>query len=335
MVKGRECLEMAKVMKQLVLITLCFVICTLTAFAQTGEPQVNRDPNKVKFVTSDIGNFWRAYDLAAKEADRAKKVAIFQSEYLDKGSVGLQDFVRLRIKSAEDLLKSLEKLPRFYASVRSSTLRVAEMERNIRRSFRKFKDLYSDAVFPDVYFLIGVSNTGGTTSKNGLLIGTEMYGLTPRTPREELPEWLKAVLAPVEKLPAIVAHESCHFNQKYREPGTLLGKAIQEGSCDFIAEKVAGDTINPTQKVYGNRHEAELWREFQTEMSGTSYKNWMYNASTVKDKPTDLGYYIGYRISESYYLNAKDKRRAIRDILEIKDFRVFLEKSRYGGNVAR
>ena len=38
------------------------------------------DPATVKFVTSDIDNFWRAYDLAAKETDKAKRVAIFQTE---------------------------------------------------------------------------------------------------------------------------------------------------------------------------------------------------------------------------------------------------------------
>lgn len=322
-------MKVEKLMKQLIITALYFIICATAAFAQASEPRVNRDPNKVKFVTSDIDNFWRAYDLAAKETDRAKKIAVYKSEYLDKGSAGLKDFVFLRIKSAEDLLKAIERLPRYYASIRPSTLRVADMEKRMRKSFHNFKKLYADAVFPDVYFLIGVSNTGGTASKNGLLIGMEMYGLTPKAPREELPDWMRAVLAPVEKLPAIVAHESCHFNQKYRGLGTLLSKAIQEGSCDFIGEKIAGDTINQAQKIYGDKHEAELWREFQTEMNGTSVKNWMYNGLTAKDRPTDLGYYIGYKISESHYKNSKDKHQAIRDILEIKDFPAFLEQSRY------
>ena len=307
-----------------------FGVCASAAFALGEGPQVNRDPDRVRFITSDMDNFWRAYDLAAKEADRARKVAIYQSEYLDKGSAGLQDFIRLRIKSAEDLLKSIERLPRYYASVRPSTLRVAEMEKKFRQSFRKFKEIYPDAIFPDVYFLIGIANTGGTTSKSGLLIGVEMYGSTAETPRDELPDWMKAVLSPLDKLPAIVAHESCHYNQKYSALKTLLSKAIQEGSCDFISEQIAGDTINPKQKAYGNQHEAELWREFQTEMNGTSVKNWMYNGATVEDKPTDLGYYVGYRIAQSYYDGAKDKRQAIRDILEIKDFPAFLEKSGYG-----
>jgi hypothetical protein len=302
-------------------------------------------------VTSDLDNFWRAFDLAAKETDQERKIAIFQTEYLDKGSTGLKDFVRLRIKTAKNLVETIDRVPRFYASVRAPSLRIAEMEKQMRKSFRRFKKLYPAAVFPDVYFLIGVSNTGGTASGNGLLIGTELFSLTAQTPRDELSGWLKNIFAtaekdekqlqaridgflntafkPVEKLPAIVAHESCHFNQKFAEPKTLLGKSIQEGSCDFVGEMISGETINPEQKAFGDRHEAALWREFEAEMDGTNFRNWMYNGLTVRDKPMDLGYYMGYKISRSYYKNATDKRQALRDIFEVADFPAFLEKSRY------
>lgn len=322
-------------MKQYVMIFLCALISAHIATAQTSGPQLNHNPQKVKFITQDIDNFWRAYGSANKEPDRAKRIAIFQTEYLDKGTPGLTDFVRLRIKSATNLVEAIERQPKYYASIRRSTLRVREMEREVRKSFRKFKSLYPDAVFPNVYFLVGVSNTGGTTSDNGLLIGTEMYAGTPQTPREELPDWMKAVLKPIEKLPAIVAHELIHFNQKYPELKTLLSRAIQEGSADFLGEMISGETINPEQKSYGTQHESELWLQFQTEMNGSSVKNWMYNGLTAKDKPTDLGYYMGSKISEAYYKSATDKRQAVRDILEIRDFAAFLEKSHYGDKFAR
>ena len=43
----------------------------------------------------------------------------------------------------------------------------------------------------------------------------------------------------VDDVPAIVAHESCHYNQHYNsapEQRHLLGKALQEGACDMIGE---------------------------------------------------------------------------------------------------
>lgn len=332
-------------MKRLLASVFCFAVLIAPVFAQT-----NADPDKVKFVTSDIDNFWRAFDLAAKESDREKKIQIFQTEYLDKGSVGLQDFVRLRIKSAKDLTAVVETLPRFYASVRKSTLRVAETEKAMRKSFRKFKKLYPNAVFPDVYFVIGISNTGGTASKNGLLIGTELYGLTKDTPRDEFPAFFKkfspagtseadlqrivetalaVALKPIEKIPPIVAHESCHYNQNYPKQTTVLEKSIQEGACDFIAELIAGEPLNTNQKKYGDRHEAELWKEFEAQMNGTDLSKWMYNGFKSKDRPGDLGYYMGYKISWAYYNNHKDKRQAVADVLNIKDFADFFERSRY------
>src|SRR3712207_7374377 len=71
-------------------LAICVLLVPTTAIAQSG-PRLNRDPEAVKFVTSDIGNFWRAYDLAAKETDKGKRAAVFQAEYLDKGSPGLKD----------------------------------------------------------------------------------------------------------------------------------------------------------------------------------------------------------------------------------------------------
>ncbi len=337
-------------MRILLLAALVLLISATAIHAQSAASRINSDPDKVKFVTQDIDNFWRAYDLAAKEIDSGKKAAIFEREYLDKGSAGLKDFLRMRIKSAAELVKTIEMLPRFYTSIRRSSLRVCEKEPRVRKAFRKFKQIYPDALFPDVYFVIGTASTGGTASASGLLIGTELYGSTATTPRDEFVEMFRAfmpnvkddselrslagkftgvALKTLDGVPAIVAHESCHFNQNYPRLDTLLAKSIQEGACDFIGEKISGDLMNPAQKVYGEKHEAELWREFRAEMDTASEKKWMYNALTSGERPPDLGYFMGYKITQSYYKNAADKAAAIRDILNITDFNAFLQQSSY------
>ena len=335
-------------MRIIPLTVLSFLISVYTVIAQPAAPQVNANPDKAKFVTQDIDNFWRAYDLAAREPDRAARVAIYQREYLDKGSAGLRDFVRMRIKNADELVNAIEMLPRFYASLRPSTLRVREKEKEVRKAFRKFKKLYPDALFPDVYFVIGTTSTGGTASDSGLLIGTELYASTDKMPRDEFVEAFRrrmpnvkdeaelsrmagkftgVALKSLDGIPAIVAHESCHFNQKYTWPVTLLAKSIQEGACDFIGELISGDLMNPAQKAYGEKHLDELWRDFQPGMDVANHSNWMYNMFTSGARPPDLGYFMGYKITEGYYKNAPDKTAAIREILNIKDFKVFFEKS--------
>lgn len=316
-------------MSRTISLTIGILFISTICIAQSGPP-LNRDPRAVKFVTSDIDNFWRAYDLAAKESDKTKRVAIFQTEYLDKGSAGLKDFLRLRIESAETLVDTIDRMPKYYASIRPQTLQVQLMEKRMRAAFTKFKSIYPDAVFPDVYFLIGITNSGGTTGPSGLLIGTEMYGKTAKSPMDELRPWLQVVLSTIDNVPAIVAHESCHYNQHYNtapDQRHLLGKALQEGACDTIGELISGRNINDHLKDYGRTHDAEIWRDFEADMYKPDYSNWLYNARTAKDRPADLGYFIGYMITRSYYDNAKDKRQAVYDILNIQDARAFYEAS--------
>lgn len=292
-----------------------------------GEARsVSSNPDEARLVTSDIANFWRAYDRATAE----NNLIVYRDEYFRKGSYGLQQFTRLRIGNACSLVENIEKHPKYYAAIRESTLKVDSMKGAIKASFHKLKELYPEAVFPDVYFLIGRMNSGGTTTDKSLLIGTEMYGLAKQTPTEELGDWHRAVLRSIETIPFIVAHELIHYQQKHgKVENTLLKQAVNEGSGDFIAELISGGNINDHLHCYGNPREAELWAEFQKEMDGKDVSNWLYQGDKSKHRPADLGYYMGYKICEAYYKQAADKKQAVKDILEIKDFKQFLLASKY------
>jgi hypothetical protein len=320
-------MKMMRVALKRILVPVAILALTvLNVLGQSGA-KVSGDPNDAKIITSDIQNFWRAYDQAKPE----NQVEVFEREYLNRGSEGLQDFIKLRITSADALVKTINRNPKYYASIRESTQRVEAMQAKIRACFYALKYLYSDAVFPDVYFVIGRMSSGGTLSKRGLLIGTEMHGRTARTPEDELSEWHKQVLRPIEDVPYIVAHELIHYQQKnvLQLKKNLLYQSLHEGSADFIAELISGGNINPHLHAYGNPREKQLWEEFKQEMDGTDFGKWLYNGVNIKDRPADLGYYMGYKIVESYYNQMKDKRQAIKDILEIKDFTGFLKASLY------
>ncbi len=302
---------------------------------RSGATSAKRDnPDDVRLVTSDIGNFWRAYDSSVGKTTE-EKIEIFETDYLAKGSIGLQDFVESRVESAVELVKAIETMPKYYASIRESSYRVLEMTDRIRSYMHIWKSLYDDAEFPDVYFVIGRMNNGGTTSRNGLLIGTEISCRTDNLPEDELPLMLLKVVRPIEDVPYIVIHELIHTQQKYNFDGnTLLGHAIMEGAADFLGELASGMHINQLQHEYGRVHEAELWEEFSKEMLQEDKSNWLYNyIENSSGRPPDLGYYMGYRICESYYAKTDDKQQAVRDILAIKDgpdALRFLQESGYG-----
>ncbi len=306
-------------------------LLAIAAGASAQQPaKRNQDPDAARLVTSDIPNFWRVFDkVSLKDA-----AELFQREYFDTGSAGLHDFVESRIENGRSLASTVAARPRYYAAIRATTLAVDQtpaIKEAIRASFHRLKDIYPDAVFPDVYFVIGPMNSAGTVSSNGLLIGVEMNARSESTPVDELTKWERAVTGQIANLPHIVAHELIHIQQPHESTKTtLLQQALIEGGADFMGEMISGGIINRVQRSYGDAHEQALWVEFQKEMRGTDFSHWLFQGDHAKDRPADLGYYVGYKICEKFYRRAIDKREAVRRILNITDAEAFLKESGYG-----
>jgi hypothetical protein len=318
---------------------LLSLVLSVPSLAQTGadSAEPNRDPMKARLVTSDIPNFWRVFDKALLK-DAAD---LYQREYIDAGSPGLHGFLQGRIVNGRNMAATVAARPRYYAAIRESTLTLdqrPEVKAAIQASFRRLKEIYPAAIFPDVYFLIGCMNSAGTTDGGkGLLIGVEMNARNDSTPIDELNNWERAVTGHIADLPKIVAHELIHIEQRRANPqreinsrGTLLERALAEGGADFLGEMISGGTINRVQRVYGDGHEQELWTEFSAAMHGTDSSHWMYEGDRAKNRPADMGYYEGYKIWEAFYKRATDKPEAIRRILATSDADAVLKESRYG-----
>ena len=105
-----------------------------------------------------------------------------------------------------------------------------------------------------------------------------------------------------------------------------------------MGELLSGKTINDHLRVYGDAHEAELWRSFSMAMNGSDLSLWLYNggaASGTDGRPADLGYYVGARITAAYFDKQTNKKQALRDILTIRDFGQFLNARGYAAKFAR
>lgn len=302
----------------------CFGFSVLLLLLGGCSSAQNKDPAAARIVTEDIARFWQAYDQAAPGFPAEP----FQKLYLDPGSKGLKSFMAERIESAENLAATIRDFPNYYKAIRQETLRVQEIEPKIRKTFFKLAELYPEAVFPDTFFVIGALNSGGTASKNSLIIGTEIFSVSEETPLSELNAWLKSVVSSAESLPFIVAHELIHFQQSYRK-GDLLHQAIMEGSADFLAELISGQNSNEQMHAYADSREKTLWLEFERVMHEDDVSDWLYNGGEFQNRPADLGYWMGYKISKTYYDKAVDKKQAVADIIRVDDADEFLEKSGY------
>lgn len=284
-------------------LTLLIVVAvSLVAHSQASFPT---DPDSVVFLTKDIDNFWKAFDLFKKDTS----LNPFGPAYIDVGSAGIKGFTPNRIQSADHLFNVVKKRSSEYEKVRPITLQMKAKEKQCRSTFYALKYWYPDSRFPPVYFVVGAYNSGGTANEQGVFIGAEKQ-------------------ADANGVPHIVAHELIHFQQKnWPENPTLLQQSIMEGSADFLGELISGNNINGPAMDYGNKHEERLCKEFVQRMDSTDYKDWLYGVSGKDDRPNDLGYWIGYKITEQYFKNAMDKKQAVREILEVKDYKGFLAKS--------
>ncbi|QHL87889.1 hypothetical protein GU926_10790 [Nibribacter ruber] len=286
------------------------------------------DPFKAQLVTTDVHNFWKAYDAAAKHP--AQKQEIFEKQYFGKASAGLQDYFENKIGSVELFMNNLVNKPAFFPAIRKNTLQVDAMKPAIYQSFQKMKELYPAATFPNVYFVIGRYNSAGTVSDNGLLIGIDQFSRSADVPLQELNLWERNNYNYVHNVPPLIAHELIHFIQSDRNDTTLLSNALTEGMADFIGELISGVNTNQRIHDFANPREKQIWEEFQKEMYLKRAYNWIANGNQERpDRPADLGYYMGYKICEAYYTKATDKKQAVKDILEMKDAKAFFEQSGY------
>jgi len=291
----------------------CFFIFFLIVLSTItkAQPQYPQDPFKADFHTEDIYKFWKAFD----------KIDTYEGnpfeEYIQEGSQGVQDFIPYRIGSPENLLKVVIDRKLDYEAIRENSYNISSQEKQVKASFYALKHWYPEAVFPTTYFVIGAFNSGGTSSENGLLIGVEMQN-------------------DISNIPFIVAHELIHYQQKYIElfmdgrESTLLEQSIMEGSADFIAELISGRHINETAFDFGYAEEGILIKEFIEIMDDHEYNGWLYGSAGKKEgRPNDLGYWVGYQVTNAYFQKSIDKKQAIEEILNIKDFTDFAEKSGY------
>ena len=300
-------------MKTVPLALVALAACSGASQARRSQPEVS---------TSDVHHFVAAFSRLSPADTSCASLAA----YLQQESRGLAAYRHKFNVTQHDLCLAIRRSPARYAALADKLGPLDSAAVMVRTVFAHFAALHSMTTVPAVYFVVGNGISGGTTTRGKhpiILIGMELNHS-------------------VNGLPWTIAHEMVHTQQDYPWlgsltggpkflRGTLLRQSIMEGSADFIAELITGQ---PKRNRYAESHEGELWRQFRRDAGSKDYSQWLYNgwnARALGDRPADLGYWMGYRITKSYYEQAADKRQAIEDILTIRDFDRFLAASGYTG----
>jgi len=285
--------------------------------------------SQVKVHTTDIDNYWEAYDSIITTQDFTKKLNLINRLYINKGTDGLKTFMQARRYRDTLYIKHIETYPEFWKSIRPNTLAVKSKTNEILETIGRLKELYPKLKPAELYFTIGGFRSGGTVSDNKVLVGCEIATGIPQTNMSEFKNpWLAGVFAKQDenRVIPLTIHEYIHTQQKKAQHKNVLSFSLSEGSADFITELVMGKPLVTSYLTYGREHATTIKKSFRKEMFATSIERWLFNGSYLGAE-SDMGYYIGYEICKAYYNNASDKKKAIRDIIELKhDSESALEK---------
>ena len=284
--------------------------------------------------TAAMDAFWPYFDKALADTSQARKAL---KEFIFTGPPEIRDFYVVRYGSIDQMYgQMINAAPDYYRYLKKqfNPDSLALAKEKATDWMRNFKRLYPEAVFPKIYIVPGILNSGGTATEMGMFIGGDMYGRSENMPVEELTDWQQNAIMNFKDLPALTIHELMHFQQNYRDAinsENVLGAVIQEGVCDFLVELASGEVLQHPNLEFLSDPENQSWifGELQADLLQDDYSKWLYNGENVNDRPHDLGYTVGYLITKSYYQQHPDKKEAVYQLLNTSDFTEIIKQSAY------
>ncbi len=324
--------------KYLIQISILLVAIIISSCSTNSRKPNNSEKSHVskseklnyKIITSDIDNFWVAYDSLQNTTD---SISTIQRLYIDKASDGLLEFLKVRPRfTSKAYVEAIVKYPKFWKSVRQSTLNIEKNALRIKSAFMEIKKIYPEFEIPDICFAISPVSAGGTTAQDNkmLLIGTEIVAADSSVDISEFNNILKDILGTLN-VPLYIIHEAIHTSQNPMCEPSILTETLMEGSAEFISHFILKKEFRTKKYEYGYENECDLWGKIKVDIENdTNYDKWF--GSYSNNKHPDMGYFIGYRIIEAYYEQADNKEQALVDIIKLTHPGEILNKSNYDGN---
>ena len=264
---------------------------------------------------SDVDLFYRLYD-ATDGRPTAEQV---QSGYIDVGSPGLRTFFDARRTTAVRVAEAIASRPEIYRQARECSSVLPRVKDQVDAALAKLVSLYPEARLPSVTLAVGRGRPVAIgSSVTGIQVGLEALCAT---------DFIEPDIE--DRFVGVLVHEYVHAQQN---PGltektdlSVLETALLEGGAEFVTEVLIGrPAYTYFEPLVGGR-EHEIETAFSADLDKTDLSDWFYNST--KEKPSDIGYWVGYRIARSYYEKASDKAAALKEIMEFTDAHAFLAAS--------
>ena len=292
-----------------------------------------KDVSHFSMEMESMNRFWEYFERAKKDTANAK--SIFK-RFIFEGPRELRDFYVVRYNNLDNMYgQMINGAPNYYSYLKEqfNPDSLNALKSKTTGWMQNFKQIYPQAVFPKVYVVPGILNSGGTATEIGMFVGGDMYGRSESMPTDGLNDWQKAAIMKFSDLPGLTIHELMHFQQNYRDTTNadkVIAGVIGEGVCDFLVELCSGEELKNNNLSYLDEPDNlnKILTDLKTDLFTNDFSRWLYNGD-IEDRPYDLGYTMGYLITKSYYENQTNKKRAVRELLNTDDFKKILKGSEF------
>jgi hypothetical protein len=225
----------------------------------------------------------------------------------------------MRNTTATRIAEAIAKQPQIYSDARRCLEVLPRVRERVATALGALHDFYPEARFPPITIAVGRGKPVAVGSPvTGIQVGLEALCAT---------DWMDPDVE--DRFVYVIAHEYAHVQQAPslvdKAHPTVLEGSLMEGAAELTAELIAGKVAYSHLAARTMGLEKEIEIAFAVDQDKSDLSSWLYN--TTPGKPGDLGYWVGYRITKTYYQRASDKRQALRDILEMNDPKAFLAKS--------
>lgn len=295
------------------LILLFFTLTLLSCQTKIAEES--------SVIASDIDRFWKAYDTIKTQSVPSVQQKLIEELYIRQASPGLKGMIQAKQYTSGDYIDMINRFPLFLESVKPNTLKAHELSGDLEKGIEKLRLVYPQLKPAKIYFTIGAMRSGGTTMDSLVLIGSELAMVDEQTNILEFEgrskTWIENYIAtkPLENIVLLNVHEYVHTQQQ-STPNSLLYQCLYEGVAEFVSTHAMGHPSSSPAIKYG-KNNPKVKQVFEEEMFYERTFEWLWSNAPNQFNTRDLGYYIGYGICELYYENAKDKKKAIRNLIEL------------------
>jgi len=212
-------------------------------------------------MTTDIRNFWNAYDKIATTKDSSQQYHYLNTLFIEKGTPGLKAMMNARRYTAKSYIDAINEYPRFWNSVRANTLRVDRFGKAIAANVRKLKRIYPELQPAQIYFTIGALKSGGTTQGKMILIGSELTLAGENTVTEELPPAYASTVVSVQPF----KNNTDNVSPAEKQITIEFSVAMDKGYRNFELGPLGKDNLLKIKKVVGFSDDGRLFT-FEAEL---------------------------------------------------------------------